>query len=70
MCAVHKPNRQTVLPADNVALFFSTLPVRKMRNLGGKFGSEVVERLGCQTMGDLASFSLRELQRHYDEKNG
>ncbi|KAJ1530973.1 hypothetical protein ONE63_005809 [Megalurothrips usitatus] len=70
VCAVHKPNRQTVLPPDKVGLFLSTLPVRKMRNLGGKFGKEVVERLGCETMGDLARLSLRELQRHYDEKNG
>ncbi|KAK3930933.1 DNA polymerase eta [Frankliniella fusca] len=70
VCAVHKPNRQTVLPPDKVELFFSSLPVRKMRNLGGKFGMEVVERLGCQTMGDLAKFSLQDLQRHYDEKNG
>lgn len=70
MCAVHKPNRQTVLPPDKVEQFFSSLPLRKMRNLGGKFGTEVVERLGCQTMGDLARFSLQELQRNYDEKNG
>ncbi|XP_034251557.1 DNA polymerase eta [Thrips palmi] len=70
VCAVHKPNRQTVLPPDKVELFFSTLPLRKMRNLGGKFGTEVVEKLGCQTMGDLAKYSLQELQRCYDEKNG
>ncbi|XP_026291635.1 DNA polymerase eta [Frankliniella occidentalis] len=70
VCGVHKPNRQTVLPPDKVEIFFSSLPVRKMRNLGGKFGMEVVERLGCQTMGDLAKFSLQDLQRHYDEKNG
>lgn len=70
VCAVHKPNRQTVLPPDKVALFFSTLPLRKMRNLGGKFGMEVIERLSCQTMGDLAKFSLQELQQCYDEKNG
>lgn len=70
VCGVHKPNRQTILPPDKVSLFFSTLPLRKMRNLGGKFGMEVAERLGCGTMGDLAKFSLKELQRRYDDKNG
>nr|XP_018913087.1 PREDICTED: DNA polymerase eta-like [Bemisia tabaci] len=67
---LHKPNRQTVLPMSGVPILFSNLPVKKVRNLGGKLGVAVVEQLGCQTMADLAPFALKELQNRFDEKTG
>jgi len=46
------------------------LPVKKVRNLGGKFGDIVVESLGCNFMGDLVQYSLEQLQKRFDEKTG
>ncbi|XP_066904821.1 DNA polymerase eta isoform X2 [Halyomorpha halys] len=69
-CGLHKPNRQTILPLECVLELYKTLPVKKIKNLGGKLGNNVVEKLGCQTMSDLLKFSEKELQAKYDEKTG
>ncbi|EGI69916.1 DNA polymerase eta [Acromyrmex echinatior] len=69
-CGLHKPNRQTILPEAAVSSLYSTLPVKKVRNLGGKFGDVVVESLGCKVMGDLLQYSLEQLKKHFDEKTG
>lgn len=50
--------------------FRSTLPVRKLQGLGGKFGEKICEDLNIQFVGDLIRFSKEELQRRYDERNG
>jgi DNA polymerase eta len=49
---------------------YKTLPIRKVRNLGGKFGCIVVERLGCKIMADLLQFTESQLQQQFDEKMG
>ncbi|XP_024086271.1 DNA polymerase eta isoform X2 [Cimex lectularius] len=69
-CGIHKPNRQTVLPQDSVAGLFATLPLRKVRSLGGKFGEEIEESLGCKFMGDLLKYSEKELRDRFDDKTG
>ncbi|KAL6437938.1 hypothetical protein ACFW04_004324 [Cataglyphis niger] len=69
-CGLHKPNCQTILPEAAVPKLYSTLPVKKVRNLGGKFGDVVVDSLGCNVMGDLLQYSLEELQKRFDEKTG
>lgn len=69
-CGLHKPNCQTILPETAVASLYSKLPVKKVRNLGGKFGDIVVESLGCNVMGDLLQYSLEQLQKRFDEKTG
>ncbi|XP_014469097.1 PREDICTED: DNA polymerase eta [Dinoponera quadriceps] len=69
-CGLHKPNCQTILHEAAVASLYSTLPVKKVRNLGGKFGDIVVESLGCKVMGDLMQYPLEQLQKHFDEKTG
>ncbi|KYQ47834.1 DNA polymerase eta [Trachymyrmex zeteki] len=69
-CGLHKPNRQTILPEAAVSSLYSTLPVKKVRNLGGKFGDVVIESLGCKVMGDLLQYSLEQLKKHFDEKTG
>ena len=40
------------------------------RSLGGKLGVEVHNRLGSEFMGDVARFSLNELQAKLGEKTG
>ncbi|KAL1123866.1 hypothetical protein AAG570_001636 [Ranatra chinensis] len=69
-CGLHKPNRQTILPHSSVAELYSTLPLKKVRSLGGKFGEDLTETLGCKTMADLARFTERKLQQKYDDKTG
>ncbi|XP_076317217.1 uncharacterized protein LOC143229176 [Tachypleus tridentatus] len=69
-CGLHKPQQQTIFPQDSVLLLYRELPVHKVRNLGGKLGEEVKEKLGIQTMGELSDISVRQLQRSFGEKTG
>jgi DNA polymerase eta len=69
-CGLHKPNRQTILPQAGVIELFKTLPIKKVRSLGGKFGCVVMERLGCKVMADLLHFTESQLQQQFDEKTG
>ncbi|XP_017283968.1 DNA polymerase eta [Kryptolebias marmoratus] len=69
-CGLNKPNRQTILPLDSVAELFSSLPVSKIRNLGGKLGASITETLGVENMGDLTRFSQAELGHHFGDKTG
>ncbi|XP_030234254.1 DNA polymerase eta [Gadus morhua] len=69
-CAFNKPNRQTVLPMDSVEELFSSLPVSKIRNLGGKLGVSITETLGVENMGELTQFSKVQLGQHFGDKTG
>lgn len=69
-CGLHKPNRQTILPSNGVPTLFKTLPVKKVRNLGGKLGDVVIDSLKCNVMSDLLRYSLMDLQKVFDEKTG
>lgn len=67
---LHKPNKQTVMPFDSVEEFFRTLPLKKVRHLGGKLGLTLTENLNCNTMGDIVEISERTLQQRFDQKTG
>uniref|UniRef100_A0A0A9XPW2 DNA polymerase eta n=1 Tax=Lygus hesperus TaxID=30085 RepID=A0A0A9XPW2_LYGHE len=67
---IHKPNRQTVLPQASVAQLYSTLPVYKIRSLGGKLGRELEDIHGVKMMADLMKFSQSELTKMCDERMG
>ncbi|XP_071385477.1 DNA polymerase eta-like isoform X4 [Centroberyx affinis] len=69
-CGLNKPNRQTVVPLDSVAELFNTLPISKIRNLGGKLGASITETLGVENMGELTCFSQAQLGEHFGEKTG
>ncbi|TRY60043.1 hypothetical protein DNTS_010086 [Danionella cerebrum] len=69
-CGLNKPNRQTLLPLVSVPQLFSTLPIRKIRNLGGKLGASISETLNVENMGDLTRFSRKQLEQHFGEKTG
>ncbi|XP_037321289.2 DNA polymerase eta [Pungitius pungitius] len=69
-CGLNKPDRQTVLPLDSVMELFNSLPVSKIRNLGGKLGASITETLGIANMGDLTRFSQAQLVQHFGEKTG
>ncbi|KAJ8725395.1 hypothetical protein PYW08_003578 [Mythimna loreyi] len=70
VCGMNKPNKQTVLPKHCIDLLYSTLPLKKVKHLGGKFGFTVCEMLKIQKMGELQKFSEKDLQARFDEKNG
>lgn len=54
----------------SLAELYRLLPVKKVRNLGGKLGNNVVEMLGITHMAELANFSEKQLQAKYDNKTG
>ncbi len=49
-CGFHKPNKQTILPHDQVQKLYEKLKIRKLRGLGGKLGDNVVQDLDCETV--------------------
>ncbi|KAF7993532.1 hypothetical protein HCN44_010127 [Aphidius gifuensis] len=67
-CGLHKPNKQTILSMSSVPELFSTLSVNKIRNLGGKIGMAIVEKLNCNVMSDLLCFSMDQLEKQFDKK--
>ncbi|XP_054655628.1 DNA polymerase eta isoform X2 [Dunckerocampus dactyliophorus] len=69
-CGLNKPNRQTILPLESVPELFRTLPISKIRNLGGKLGASITETLQAENMGDLTRFSQAQLGQHFGEKTG
>ncbi|KAJ8384763.1 hypothetical protein AAFF_G00198490 [Aldrovandia affinis] len=69
-CGLNKPNRQTILPLGSVPQLFSSLPVSKIRNLGGKLGASITETLEVVNMGELTQFTQSQLGQHFGEKTG
>lgn len=69
-CGFNKPNKQTILSLKSITNLFSTLPICKVKGLGGKMGEILCEKLKVKFMGDLLNFSEGTLQKHLDEKNG
>ncbi|XP_015111234.1 DNA polymerase eta [Diachasma alloeum] len=67
-CGLHKPNKQTILTSAEVPELFSSIPVNRVRNLGGKIGKTLMENLGCRVMSDLLGLSLEQLARTFDER--
>ncbi|RLM92482.1 DNA polymerase eta [Panicum miliaceum] len=67
---MHKPAQQTVVPSSSVQDFLASLPVKKMKQLGGKLGSSLQDDLGFETIGDLLSFTEEKLQEEYGVNTG
>ena len=44
------------------------MPIGRIKGLGGKFGSELAEKLGVATVGDVARLSLHDVERHMDDE--
>ncbi|XP_053693380.1 DNA polymerase eta [Sabethes cyaneus] len=66
----HKPNKQTILPLKSIAKMYETLPVKKVKGLGGKLGDQLCELLKVQFMSELLKFPEKLLQSHFDERMG
>ncbi|XP_023640267.1 DNA polymerase eta isoform X1 [Capsella rubella] len=67
---MNKPAQQTVVPYSAVQELLSSLPVKKMKQLGGKLGTSLQTDLGVDTVGDLLQFSETKLQEHYGINTG
>ena len=67
-CGIKKPNKQTILPHDQVAELFTSVPIGKLRGLGGKLGADVCMKFDCEYVSDLAKLSINEIRKSYDDK--
>ncbi|XP_020574079.1 DNA polymerase eta isoform X2 [Phalaenopsis equestris] len=67
---MHKPAQQTIVPSSAVRDLLASLPVKKMKQLGGKLGSSLQDDLGVNTVGDLLKFSEEKLQERYGFNTG
>ncbi|XP_058072199.1 DNA polymerase eta isoform X4 [Magnolia sinica] len=67
---MHKPAQQTVVPSSCVKDLLASLPIKKMKQLGGKLGSSLQSDLGVSTVGDLLQFSEQKLQERYGINTG
>ncbi|KAK2661873.1 hypothetical protein Ddye_000447 [Dipteronia dyeriana] len=68
--ALNKPAQQTVVPFSSVKGLLESLPVKKMKQLGGKLGASLQNDLGANTVGDLLKFSEGKLQELYGVNTG
>ena len=60
--AMHKPDQQTVIPPRAVPALMHDLPLKKVRNFGGKLGQQL-ESMGCTTAGQVAALPLDSLKK-------
>ncbi|KAH7661956.1 DNA polymerase eta protein [Dioscorea alata] len=68
--AMHKPAQQTVVQTSAVKDLLASLPVKKMKQLGGKLGSSLQSDLGVKAVGDLLQFPVEKLQERYGTNTG
>ncbi|KAI7999374.1 DNA polymerase eta [Camellia lanceoleosa] len=67
---MNKPAQQTVVPFISVKGLLEHLPIKKMKQLGGKLGSSSQIDLGMNTVGELLQFSEEKLQERYGVNTG
>ncbi|XP_024987950.1 DNA polymerase eta isoform X3 [Cynara cardunculus var. scolymus] len=67
---MNKPAQQTIVPFASVKGLLEPLPIKKMKQLGGKLGSSLQIDLGVNTVGDLLQFSQEKLQDFYGVNTG
>ncbi|KAI3747256.1 hypothetical protein L6452_09709 [Arctium lappa] len=67
---MNKPAQQTIVSFASVKGLLEPLPIKKMKQLGGKLGSSLQIDLGVNTVGDLLQFSEEKLQDFYGVNTG
>ncbi|KAK1410898.1 hypothetical protein QVD17_37440 [Tagetes erecta] len=67
---MNKPAQQTVVTYASVKWLLEPLPIKKMKQLGGKLGTTLQTDLGVNTVGDLLQFSEQKLQDLYGANTG
>ncbi|RCI06063.1 DNA-directed DNA polymerase eta rad30 [Rhizopus stolonifer] len=66
----HKPNKQTVLRDIARMDFMRDIPFQKIRNLGGKLGSEIGSDLEVLNANELWKYSAQDLQARFGPSTG
>lgn len=66
---LRKPDAATLLPAAEVSALLETVPLARLRSLGGKFGAALRERLGVETAGELARVPRGRLEAAVGERD-
>lgn len=56
------------MPPSSVPNLFESIPINKVRFLGGKLGNRVKQEFNCEFMSDLAKIPLNNLRKKFDEK--
>lgn len=65
----HKPDKQTVVRPRAVAVFLEGLSsVTKLRGLGGKMGARVVAAFDTESIAELRTVSLAQMQAKLDDQ--
>ncbi|XVE48432.1 hypothetical protein DITRI_Ditri01bG0002000 [Diplodiscus trichospermus] len=67
---MNKPAQQTAVPFSSVEGLLNTLPIQKMKQLGGKLGTSLQIDMGVNTVGDLLQFPEEKLQERYGINTG
>ncbi|KAK8943220.1 hypothetical protein KSP39_PZI009451 [Platanthera zijinensis] len=67
---MNKPAQQTIVPSSAVKDLLASLPVKKMKQLGGKLGTSLQIDLEVNTVGDLLKFPEEKLQERYGFNTG
>ncbi|KAF5382137.1 hypothetical protein D9615_004300 [Tricholomella constricta] len=62
-----KPNSQSILRNAAIPKYLRPLSFQKIRYLGGKLGTAIAKEFEVNTVGDLLSISLDEMQRKFGE---
>ncbi|XP_064604058.1 DNA polymerase eta-like isoform X2 [Liolophura sinensis] len=70
VCGFHKPNKQTVIPQSSVPAMFNCMPLRKVRNFGGKMGAAIMEKYAIENMGELCAVEEADLKKSFGDKTG
>ncbi|TPX69749.1 DNA-directed DNA polymerase [Spizellomyces sp. 'palustris'] len=67
---MNKPNKQTIMRESQVLKHMETLPMSKIRTLGGKLGAEVESELQVEMASDLWKYSLDALKTKFGDARG
>ncbi|KAL2623530.1 hypothetical protein R1flu_003735 [Riccia fluitans] len=68
--AKNKPDKQTLIPPRAVAGLMQSMPLKKVKLLGGKLGEEMTKKWGISTAGEAQSLPLAALVGCFGERLG
>ena len=69
VCGFNKPNKQTVVLPKNVKEIMDSTKIEKVRNFGGKLGSEIKSKLKVEFCGEICSkYSLNDISKYFCEE--
>eukprot|EP00127_Corallochytrium_limacisporum_P004496 Clim_evm23s165 gene=Clim_evmTU23s165 len=67
--AMNKPNNQTTILGSGVLGLMEKFPLRKIRNMGGKLGAEIIDTLGVENAGEVWQYTVEELTHKFGRGN-